>query len=251
MAFSHPLHRLRHGASWLRRQAGLRVAPLVRWATPLLAAPVLGALVAAGPAPAQSLSISPLLRGITPGSVGGDPSFSGSLGYRFTLSQPTAVSALGFYDDQDDGLLSSHSVGLFEDATQTQLLNAVVPAGNGTTLLGGFRWIPVPLQILNPGNYVLAATSSGDPALFDPFLFDGFDPIEAEGFQLGSLSLTGVGSGSVVRFPDTDEGRPLGFFGPNLAAPAPAPGPLPVLGAAGALAWSRRLRRRVAHSQPD
>ena len=176
--------------------------------------------------------------------MGGDASFTGSLGYSFTLSQPTAVSGLGFFDDQDDGLLSPHSIGLFEAGSQNLLLSTVVPAGSSAELLNGFRWMPVPMQVLNPGSYVLAATTSGDPSLFDPFLFSGFDPIEAAGFQIDPVSLSVSGSGTTVSFPTTDEALPLGFFGPNLASPAPAPAPLPLLGVGAALAWSRRLRLR-------
>ena len=225
----------------LRRRASLLAAPLL-----------LGGLMAASPAPAQALTINPALQAISPGTVGGDPSFSGSLGYSFTLSKPYAVSALGFYDDQDDGLLSSHTVGLFDASSQALLLSGTLPSGTGSQLQAGFRWLSVPLQVLNPGSYILAATTSGDPAVFDPFLFGGFDPLVSDGFSLGTASLSGAGSGASVVVPSTDEGLPYGFIGPNLAGgPAPVPGPLPVLGAAGALAWSRRLRRRLnAGRQP-
>lgn len=219
----------------LRRRASLLAAPLL-----------MGGLMAASQAPAQAFTINPALQAISPGTVGGDPSFSGSLGYRFTLSQPYVVSALGFYDDQDDGLLSSHVVGLFDASSQALLLSGTLPSGSGSQLQAGFRWLSVPLQVLNPGSYVIAATTSGDPALFDPFLFGGYDPVVSGGFSLGTASISGVGSGASVVFPSTDEGLPYGFIGPNLAGPAPVPGPLPVLGAAGALAWSRRLRRRLS-----
>ena len=68
------------------------------------------------------------------------------------------------------------------------------------------------------------------------------------GFSLGTASLARGGSGSLVAFPSTDEGLPYGFIGPNFAS-TPVPGPLPVLGVAGALAWSRRLRCRLAASR--
>jgi len=220
--------------SGLRRRASLLAAPLL-----------IGYLVAASQAPARALNISPALQAISPGTVGGDPSFSGSLGYNFSLSQPSAVSALGFYDDLEDGLLSSHMVGIFDATTQALLISGTLPSGSGSALQAGFRWLSVPLQVLNAGSYVIAATSSGDPAGFDPFLYDGFDPVVSAGFSLGTASLLQSGSGSVVAFPSTDEGLPYGFIGPNFASP-PAPGPLPVLGVAGALAWSRRLRSRLS-----
>ncbi len=223
--------------------------PGLRRRVSLLAAPLLCAgLVAASQAPAQALSISPALQAISPGSVGGDPGFSGSLGYNFNLSQPYAVSALGFYDELEDGLLSSHMVGIFDATSQALLISGTVPSGSSSPLLAGFRWLSVPQQVLNAGSYVIAATSSGDPASFDPFIFEGFDPVVSAGFSLGTASLAQAGSGSIVAFPNTDEGLPYGFFGPNFAS-QPVPGPLPVLGVAGSLAWSRRLRCRLRASR--
>jgi hypothetical protein len=225
----------------------LRVPGLHRRAA-LLAAPLLFAgLVAASQAPAQALGIRPALQAISPGTVGGEPSFSGSLGYSFNLSQPYAVSALGFYDELGDGLLSSHMVGIFDATSQALLISGTVPSGTGSPLLAGFRWLSVPQQVLNAGSYVIAATSSGDPASFDPFIFEGFDPVVSAGFSLGTASLSQAGSGFIVAFPSTDEGLPYGFIGPNFATPVP--GPLPVLGVAGALAWSRRLRCRLRASR--
>jgi hypothetical protein len=200
--------------------------------------------VVASQAPARALSIVPALQAISPGSIGGDPSFSGSLGYNFNLSQPYAVSALGFYDELEDGLLSSHMVGIFDASTQALLISGTLPSGSGSPLQAGFRWLSVPLQVLNAGSYVIAATSSGDPAVFDPFLYNGFDPVLSAGFSLGTNSLSQIGSDSVVAFPNVDEGLSYGFIGPNFASP-PVPGPLPVLGVAGALTWSRRLRLRL------
>jgi hypothetical protein len=219
--------------------------PGLRRRVSLLAASLLCAgLVAASQAPAQALSISPALHAISPGNVGGDSGFSGSLGYNFNLSQPYAVSALGFYDELGDGLLSSHMVGIFDATSQALLISGTVPSGSSSPLLAGFRWLSVPQQVLNAGSYVIAATSSGDPASFDPFIFEGFDPVVSAGFSLGTASLAQAGSGSIVAFPNTDEGLPYGFFGPNFAS-QPVPGPLPVLGVAGSLAWSRRLRCRL------
>ena len=226
---------LRH--SGLHRRASLLAAPLL-----------FAGLVAASQAPAQALSIRPALQAISPGMVGGDPSFSGSLGYSFNLSEPYGVSALGFYDDLGDGLLSSHMVGIFDATTQALLISGIVPSGSSSPLLAGFRWLSVPQQVLNAGSYVIAATSSADPASFDPFIYEGFDPVLSAGFSLGTASLARGGSGSLVAFPSTDEGLPYGFFGPNFAS-TPVPGPLPVLGVAGAMAWSRRLRCRLAASR--
>ena len=214
----------------------------------LLAAPLLlGALVAPPTVQARPLTINPALQSITPGTVGGNDGFSGTAGYSFTLTKPYAVTQLGFYDDLNDGLLSSHMVGIFDASTQALLVSATLSSGSTNPLQDGFRWLSVPEFVLAPGSYVMAASLSGDPNSFDPFIFNGTNPVVSDGFVLNTASLSELGSGTVLDFPTVDEGAPYGFIGPNMAgnAPAPAPGPLPVLGAASALAWSRKMRRRI------
>ena len=202
----------------------------------------------AAAAPAQALTLRPALQSITTGTIGGDPSFSGSIGFDFSLSQPYWLTALGFYDELEDGLLSPHMVGIFAPGTQSLLVSATVPDGTSALLQDGFRWISVPGQWLGAGDYVIAATTSGNPVLFDPFIYDGTDPVTASGVTLGDGSLTIEGLGTVLAYPTTNEARPYGFIGPNFASSS-VPGPLPLLGAASGFAWSRRLRRRVRSSQ--
>jgi hypothetical protein len=72
---------------------------------------------------------------------------------------------------------------------QALLISGTVPSGSGSPLLAGFRWLSVQQQVLNACSYVIAATSSGDPASFDPFLYEGFDPVVSAGFILGTASL--------------------------------------------------------------
>ena len=140
---------------------------------------------------------------------------------------------------------SAHTVGIFDASSQALLVSGILPSGSAGTLQDGFRWQSIPEVLLMPGNYVMAATSSGDPASFDPFLYEGTNPVTADGFNLDGTSLSASGSGTVLSFPGYDEGLSYGFFGPNMAGYTPAPGPLPLLGAASALAWSRRLRSRL------
>jgi len=208
----------------------------------LACASLLGGALLLAVAPARALNLRPALAGFDGGSLGGDPAFSGSLGYGFSLNQPQTITALGFYDASEDGLLSSHGIGLYEASSQTLLASATVPAGSGSWLQNGFRWVPIPSVSLLSGSYVIAATSSGDAALFDPFLYETTADAGIEGLVIGA-SLSETGSGSVVAFPSQDEGLAEGFFGPAYAI-AGTPGPLPLLGAGAALGWSRRLRLR-------
>jgi hypothetical protein len=218
--------------------------PILRhWLSSLACASLLGGALLLAAAPARAvMTIRPAIAGFDGGSLGGDPAFSGSLGYGFSLSQPQTITALGFYDASEDGLLSSHGIGLYEATSQTLLASATVPAGSDSWLQNGFRWVSIPTLALSSGSYVIAATSSGDSALFDPFLYDTTAEGVIDGLLIGA-SLSEMGSGSVVAFPTQDEGLPQGFFGPAYAIQG-TPGPLPLLGAGAALGWSRRLRLR-------
>jgi hypothetical protein len=182
---------------------------------------LLGALAGATQVPARASTINPALQSITPGVVGGDPGFSGTVGYNFSLTVPYTVNYLGFYDDLNDGLLSSHMVGIFDATTQALLVSATLPSGTGSVLQNGFRWESVAEVVLAPGSYVMGATTSGVPTSFDPMLYSGTDPVVSNGFVLGTSSLDESGSGTVVAFPTIDEGVPYGFFGPNMAGSVP------------------------------
>jgi hypothetical protein len=71
----------------------------------------------------------------------------------------------------------------------------------------------VPQQVLSAGSYVVSATIYGDHASFDPFPYDGFDPVVSAGFSFGAASLAQAGNGFTVAFPSIDECLPYGFIG--------------------------------------
>ena len=216
----------------------------------ILLAPLLGAgLALAAATPAAALSVSPVLQSVAAPVQGGDPSFSGSIGYGFSLSIPLSLTALGFHDADEDGLLADHTVGLFDANSQALLASATVPAGQGAALVGGYRWVAIPDLLLQAGSYVIAATMPGDPARFDAVLYSATSVSGLPGFQMGAASLSEVGSGSAPTFPTVDEAVPYGFIGPNFAISS-VPAPLPLFGAASAFAWSRRLRRRIGRPSP-
>jgi len=104
-------------------------------------------------------------------------------------------------------------VGIFDATSRAQLVSGVVPAMPGS-----------------------GASS------FDPFVGQATDPVLAAGVVLNGKSLTGAASPAALVFPDTDENSFAGFYGPDFAEVS---APLPLAGAASALGWSRRLRRRL------
>jgi hypothetical protein len=200
----------------------------------------------AAAAPATAPALAPALESFTPGVVGGNEEFAGTIGYGFTTSRGFAISALGFWDDFEDGLLAPHQVGIFDALSSALLVAATVPSGDGTALQNGFRWVAIPRFDLPPGSYVIGATMPGTGLTsFDPLSYEVSDPLEAAGFTIGTASLSAAIDTASLLIPQTDEGLPYGFIGPNFAEATPVPAPLPLMGAAATWAWSRRLRRRI------
>ena len=80
----------------------------------------------------------------------------GTEGWYFKPTVDVEVTALGWYDDAQDGLTQAHRVGIF-DASDEQLLveSEVQP---DSPLDGGFRWVPLaPPLVLEAGReYVMA-----------------------------------------------------------------------------------------------
>ena len=80
----------------------------------------------------------------------------GTEGWYFKPTVDIEVTALGWYDDAQDGLTQVHQVGIF-DAGDEQILveSKVQPDG---PLDGGFRWVPLaPPLVLRAGReYVMA-----------------------------------------------------------------------------------------------
>lgn len=185
-------------------------------------------------------SLEPYLIPTTILVVAGNPEFRGTVGYDFQFNEPKEVFQLGFWDHLEDGLLSSHRVSLF-DGSGTPLASAVVPSGAGARLQDGFRWVAIPGIVLPAGSYVIAGSTEGDPAVFDEVVTDAASIATATGVVFGQARVSNpVDGGASIGdlFPANLEGG-AGYFGPSLA-----PGPLPVLGAGAAWAWSRRLRAR-------
>jgi len=79
-----------------------------------------------------------------------------TVGFKFTANQNVVINALGFYDQNQDGLSTSHNVGLF-DINGNLLTSATVQAGVNSTLDGKFRYESISSFNLTSGQtYVLA-----------------------------------------------------------------------------------------------
>jgi hypothetical protein len=166
--------------------------------------------------------------------------FDATLGYEFSLSTTLDVSALGFFDADDDGLFDAHDVGIFA-ADGTLLASATLPSGTGATLQDGFRFVSIPDLVLAPGIYRIGA--QGNETSLDEFLLTQSGSTTIGGLTLGAAF---YGFGAALTFPTAQADYATeGFFGPNFQAtrvPEPATLTLTVLALTGALRRARRAR---------
>jgi hypothetical protein len=79
------------------------------------------------------------------------------------------VSALGFCDAGGDGLLNSHTVGIFDTDTK-ELVTPTVVVDNESVLDGSYRYEPITPVVLKEGRSYMVAGDSEPP--FDPVAFD-------------------------------------------------------------------------------
>ncbi|HEV8395066.1 MAG TPA: PEP-CTERM sorting domain-containing protein [Vicinamibacterales bacterium] len=166
--------------------------------------------------------------------------FDSTLGYEFSLTTTLDVSALGFFDADNDGLFDAHDVGIFA-GDGTLLASATVPSAAGGTLQDGFRFVPIPDLLLLAGTYRIGAQGSGTS--LDEFLLGRSGSTTVAGLTLGAAF---YGAGAALTFPTAQADYATeGFFGPNFQAtqvPEPATLALTTLAVAGALRRARRAR---------
>jgi hypothetical protein len=157
------------------------------------------------------------------------------------------IGGVGIWDEGKQPLNISHEVGLYT-SSQALLLDVFVNNNNSTPVGsaspdGQWLFTSIAPMILQPGDYVLAATW-GDPIdNADPFRLqaNAVDPFVT---YTGACSKSQLPSLQLV-FPDCSS-APLnsaGFFGPNLAI-VPEPTSIALLGI-GTLALGRALRSRL------
>lgn len=166
-------------------------------------------------------------------------------GWIFTANAPLTVTSLGVFDDGSDGLAISHSVGIFNETTETLLGSTTVPAGTGGTLIDGFRYESVsPFSLTEGDSYVIVMTMPDENA--------DLQTIEAASETTAS-QITYVNSafdvGSTLAFPSPSENGSFapGIFGPNFtfasSAVTPEPASIALLGT-GVLSMAGFARRR-------
>lgn len=173
------------------------------------------------------------------------PTVNTDYGWQFTLTQDKLVTALGFWDEDSNGLTDDHEIGLW---TTGGTLLATVTIDNSSTVVASAhsegRWLFEDLLsplTLNAGTYILGAdypSTSDTVRLFVPPENILMDPNATwDGLSYSSAPVAGL------QFPNQFQGNSIGgYFGPNLmmqAVPEPSSFML-VAGLVGGGWWKRR-----------
>ncbi len=149
---------------------------------------------------------------------------SWSRGWAFTVNEAVEVLALGFYDDQKNGLTESHEIGIF-DSNQQLIVSGIVTPND--PLQSWWRWTNVTATLLVPGQgYQIAAVTGSENYTWDP---TGFVTDSRINYLLDSYYAPNNGT---LTYPN-ESNSTIAFFGPNFSmesvATIPAPGALLLL----------------------
>ena len=172
-----------------------------------------------------------------PVSSGLDTTF-GSIGMEFTVVSPITVTALGAYDNLQDGFATNNIVQIYSlsslTATSgTALGSSITLNGFNGILAGNSRFIPIAPLVLNPGTYLINMTSNGELYRNDPS-GAGVVPYATVPANVNPLNFTGAvsrfGTGAFAnsRNLNFDKAGPTFQFTPPIA-PAPEPGTMALL----------------------
>ena len=171
-------------------------------------------------------------------------SVSETVGWKFNVTAPILVGALGVFDSDLNGLLGGHDVGIWNNANNSLITSATVQAGTVNPLLNQFRYAQIAPILLGVGSYTIGATW-GTGATSDDYIANttNFQTMSAITFQGAEY----IEAASLTR-PTTDaDFFSNGMFGPNFQV-VPEPGTLVLVGA-GLFAMavcSKRLRQSNA-----
>ncbi len=109
------------------------------------------------------------------------------IGWQFSVTENIDVSALGWFDWNEDGLNRSHEVGIWNISGSNLITSTTIPSGTVATLDSGFRYTSLTSSVtLQTGQtYIIAGHdigNSGDPHVWDALL-SGFNN-QVNGFNV-------------------------------------------------------------------
>jgi hypothetical protein len=189
------------------------------------------------------LLASPALAGLAVDFTGVNVNFTNgnwSMGWEFTTNGPVTVQALGFYDDNKDGLTQNHDVGIYNAAGVLLVSTTVLTTD---PLVSFFRMHNVASTVL-PGSdtyYIMAVTGSENYT----WLTNGFTVDPSINFVQDAYFTP---PGGVLAFPNGFNVTGAdGLFGPNFSTTgvAPLPSTLVFLGS-GLVGLIGLARRRLS-----
>jgi hypothetical protein len=176
-----------------------------------------------------------------------------SIGFVFTTNEAVNITSLGYYDENQDGFLTDHEVGIFDSNGQL-LVSTILAAGSGASLVGHYRYSSVPaITLAAHSSFVTAATTFGP---LDGWAY-GNQGSTITGFIIDpSINVASDASrfiyqsDNILRAPDQMFGHTI-YGGPNFigtaievsGVPEPASAALALSGLAGLLFFSRKKRQ--------
>jgi hypothetical protein len=158
-----------------------------------------------------------------PDPATGTSSAVGTDGFEFRPDTDILVTALGYYDRNQDGLTLAHPVAIYDMNSGSQLALTIVGPGSGSSLLGLFQYKTIsPLRLQAGKSYMVAGFHPGSGG---NDLAADFNPATAVTIASG-LTYQGYfySFNSSLTLPAT-AGSPEMFFGPNFqfqAVPEPS-----------------------------
>lgn len=175
------------------------------------------------------------------------------IGWRITVgSLPLAVTSLGTWDSNSDGLPSSIRVGVWDTATAVLLGDVIVPAGTGAELSSGFRFadLTTPVVLLPGTSYTFGQRIVGPNGTQNVLRGATNVPFAstAAAFELYAMNNGGAGESTETDFatqmPTNGLGDTTPILGPNFQfAVVPEPGSLALCAVAGLTLFVIRRRR--------
>lgn len=165
------------------------------------------------------------------------------VGYQFTATNNQNVTALGYYDQDQNGLAVSHNVGIYDLGGNLLASSAVGP---GSYLLSGFRYVDLAsaFNLTVGSQYRIAGTTEGN----DGWVF------QAQNIATNGISYDGsyFQNGSSLAFPAIQasdrEYMTVNFLTAAGAVPEPSTWAMMLLGF-GAIGFATRRRREKGQSQ--
>lgn len=156
-------------------------------------------------------------------------------GWRFVVNNSIHVDALGLWDFEQDGLSSSHPVGIWTDDGNL-VASGTVAAGPGAPINSGFRMVSIAPTPLNAGaTYRIAAYLDASNA--DGIITAGALPITSP--SITYLNRAFLQNANAFAFPSGANNLSLaGNFGPTFQIGVPE------ASLVGAFAWMSLFMRR-------